>query len=188
MLSGMNRSRTQAGVAEDVDALVARASAAQQEFEGWPEPRVDALLEDIAQVIADKAEELALATVLETGYGNVSDKTFKNRFASKWVYRSLAGRPGTGLLRFDAARNIAEITSPVGVVFGLIPKTNPVSTVLFKVLIALKSRNALILSSHRDAQDVGNQVGELIAAVLEKHHAPPGSVQWLQRRPDRVER
>src|SRR5689334_18695974 len=99
-----------------IDALVARAAAAQRAFENWPEPRVDALLNDIADRIADHAEELARATVVETGYGNVADKTLKNRVASRMVYETLAGKPASGLIRVDTERHIAEIASPVGVV------------------------------------------------------------------------
>jgi acyl-CoA reductase-like NAD-dependent aldehyde dehydrogenase len=169
----------------DVDALVTRAWAAQRAFEGWSEARVDALLQSIAECIDEHAEELAAASVVETGYGNVADKALKNRVASMRVYRSLEGKPGSGLIRVDAERNIAEIASPVGVVLGLIPKTNPVSTFVFKVLIALKARNALILSCHRDAQQVGNQTGELISRVLALHGAPADLVQWIQGRADR---
>jgi acyl-CoA reductase-like NAD-dependent aldehyde dehydrogenase len=169
----------------DVDALVARASTAQRAFEGWSEARVDALLLSIAQCIDEHAEELATASVRETGYGNIADKAAKNRVASLRVYRSLAGKTGKGLIRVDAERNIAEIASPVGVVLGLIPKTNPVSTFVFKVLIALKARNALILSCHRDAQRVGNRTGALITRVLAQHAAPADLVQWIQGRADR---
>jgi acyl-CoA reductase-like NAD-dependent aldehyde dehydrogenase len=169
----------------NVDALLDAAVAAQREFEQWSERRVDALLKDIADAVADRAEELAEATVAETGLGNVADKIIKNRVASEMVYRSLAGRPGNGLLHVDAERNIAEIASPMGVVFGLIPKTNPASTFVFKVLIALKARNALVLSCHRDAQEVGNRTGELIAAVLDRHGAPASLVQWIYGRVDR---
>jgi acyl-CoA reductase-like NAD-dependent aldehyde dehydrogenase len=169
----------------DVDALVDRAAAAQRAFEGWSEPRVDALLRSVAQTIDEHAEELAAASVSETGYGNVADKAIKNRVASQLVYRSLEGKLASGVIRVDAERNIAEIASPIGVVLGLIPKTNPVSTFVFKVLIALKARNALILSCHRDAQLVGNRTGALIADVLAQHGAPDGLVQWLQGRVDR---
>jgi acyl-CoA reductase-like NAD-dependent aldehyde dehydrogenase len=190
MLAAMYRAlplstTTSAHTAVDVDVLVARAAAAQRVFENWSERRVDALLKDVAQAISDNAEELAEATVAETRLGNVADKILKNRVASEAVYRSQAGKPGTGFLRLDTERNVAEIASPVGVVFGLIPKTNPVSTFVFKVLIALKARNALILSCHRDAQEVGNQTGQLIAAVLAEHRAPAHLVQWLRGRVDR---
>jgi acyl-CoA reductase-like NAD-dependent aldehyde dehydrogenase len=176
---------TNSPVHVNVNALLEAAVAAQHEFEVWSEQRVDALLKDISNVVADHAEELAEATVAETGLGNVPDKIIKNRVASEMVYRSLVGKPGNGLVRIDAERDIAEIASPMGVVFGLIPKTNPASTFVFKVLIALKARNALILSCHRDAQEVGNRTGELIAAVLDRHNAPANLVQWIYGRVDR---
>ncbi len=136
---------TPASAAIDVDAMVAHAVAARRAFADWSEPRVDALLQDVAAVIADHAEPLARATVAETGLGNVPDKITKNRLASELIYRSLAGKPGSGLLRFDEHQGIAEIASPMGVLFGLVPRTHPVATFVFKVLIALKARNALIL-------------------------------------------
>ena len=176
---------TTSPVQVDVNALLEAAVSAQLEFEHWSEERVDALLKDVAAEVADHAEELAEATVAETGLGNVADKIIKNRVASEMVYRSLVGKPGNGLIRVDAERNIAEIASPMGVVFGLIPKTNPVSTFVFKVLIALKARNALVLSCHRDAVEVCNRAGQLIAAVLDRHGAPASLVQWIYGRLDR---
>ncbi|HEY7295473.1 MAG TPA: aldehyde dehydrogenase family protein [Dehalococcoidia bacterium] len=168
-----------------IGKTVERAVAAQAAFEPWAEPRVDDLLYAIAECIAEHAEALAATTVAETGLGNVADKTLKNLVASRTIQRGLAGKPGTGLLRVDARRNVAEVASPVGVVFGLVPQTNPVATFVFKVLIALKARNALILSCHRGAQGVCDQTGELIAAVLRRHRAPRGLVQWLRDRTDR---
>jgi len=169
----------------EVDAMVARAVKAQKAFTGWSEARVDALLYDLAETVAERAENLAAATVAETGIGNVPDKTIKNRFASREIYRSLAGKPGIGLLRIDKERRVAEIGSPVGVVLGLIPMTNPVATMIFKILIALKGRNALILSCHRNALEVAHQVDELIADVLRRHEAPADLVQWIRQRASR---
>ena len=83
--------------------------------------------------------------------GNVRDKTAKNRFASLDIYRSLEGRVGQGPLAVDTRRKVMALASPVGVVFGLVPATHPVATFIFKVLIALKGRNALILSPSRRA-------------------------------------
>jgi acyl-CoA reductase-like NAD-dependent aldehyde dehydrogenase len=168
----------------DVEAMVARAIAAQRAFEHWPEPRVDALLRHIATIIADHAEPLAQATVSETGLGNVPDKIIKNRLASELIYQSLVGKPGSGLLRIDE-QGVAEIGSPMGVVFGLIPRTHPVATFVFKVLIALKARNALILSCHRGAEQVGSRAGELIASALAAHGAPSHLVQWVSGRSGR---
>jgi acyl-CoA reductase-like NAD-dependent aldehyde dehydrogenase len=163
-----------------VDRMVAAAAAAQAGLAGWPEARVEALLEGIAQAVAARAEELAAATVTETGIGNVADKTFKNRFASLEVNRSLQGKPGVGPRPTDE-RGVTEIASPVGVVLGLIPMTNPVSTLVFKTLICLKSRNALIVSHHPAAVGVGGRTVELIRAVLRDQGAPVDLLQSVER-------
>jgi acyl-CoA reductase-like NAD-dependent aldehyde dehydrogenase len=163
-----------------VDRMVAAAAAAQAAFVGWPEARVETLLEQIAQAAAARAEELAAATVTETGIGNVADKTFKNRFASLEVNRSLQGKPGVGRWPTDE-RGVTQIASPVGVVLGLIPMTNPVSTLVFKTLICLKARNALIVSHHPAAVGVGVRTVELIRAVLQEQGAPVDLLQSVER-------
>jgi acetaldehyde dehydrogenase/alcohol dehydrogenase len=163
-----------------VEELIDRALVAQRLIEGWDEARIDQLLLALAQAVADRAEELAIATVDETGMGNVPDKTLKNRIASLGIYRQLAGQVGQGLLGFDSKRMVAEVASPVGIVVGLVPATHPVAAFIFKALIAIKGRNALILSPSRRAQQVSNQVGALIQGVLRQHGAPAELVQWTQ--------
>jgi acetaldehyde dehydrogenase / alcohol dehydrogenase len=163
-----------------VDEAVARAAAAQAVLAGWPEARVEALLDAVAGAVADQAEALAAATVAETGIGNVADKTFKNRFASLEVNRTLQGRPGIGPRPPDD-RGVTEIASPVGVVLGLIPMTNPVATLVFKTLICLKARNALIVSHHPAAAGVGARTVELVGAVLADHQAPLALLQSVER-------
>jgi acyl-CoA reductase-like NAD-dependent aldehyde dehydrogenase len=163
-----------------VDAAVARAAAAQAVLAGWPEARVEALLDAIAGAVAGQAGELAAATVAETGIGNVADKTFKNRFASLEVNRALQGRPGVGPRPPDD-RGVTEIASPVGVVLGLIPMTNPVATLVFKALICVKARNALIVSHHPAAAGVGACTVALIGAVLAEYGAPVDLVQSVER-------
>jgi len=163
-----------------VDAAVARAVAAQVVLAGWPEARVEALLDAIAGAVAGQAEELAAATVAETGIGNVADKTFKNRFASLEVNRAMQGRPGIGPRPPDD-RGVTEIASPMGVVLGLIPMTNPVATLVFKTLICLKARNALIVSHHPAAAGVGARTVELVAGVLAEHQAPVDLLQSVER-------
>ena len=106
-------------------------------------------------MLAGRAEELAIASVSETGLGNVADKALKIRFASLGVYGSFAGQVAQGVLSVDAERRVTEIASPVGVVFAVAPVTNPVATAIFKMLIAIKGRNALILSFHHQALGVG---------------------------------
>jgi acyl-CoA reductase-like NAD-dependent aldehyde dehydrogenase len=170
---------------KDTHQMVAWAVKAQQAFENWPEERVDALLQDVANAIAERAEQLAEANVAETGIGNARDKVMKIRLASLEVYRTIAGHPAAGILRTDPQTRVTDIACPAGVVLGLIPVTNPVSTIVFKVLIALKGRNALILSCHRDALGVGSQACDVIRGVLERHGAPPDLVQEIKQRSSR---
>ena len=169
----------------EVDRMVATAVAAQREFESWEEERVDRLLEAVAQAIAGRAEELGKMSVEQTHIGNPADKALKIQFASLGVYQALAGEPGFGLLSEDSERRVTEIASPMGVIVGLVPVTNPVPTFVNKTLIALKSRNAIILSCHRMAQDLGNEAGDTIQAVLDEHGAPQGIVQWIRQRTSR---
>src|SRR4026207_2273175 len=142
-----------------VETLVDQALAAQREIENWSEQRSDMLLAPLAgagggrgstgarapcaAALAGHAHHLAVATVAETGMGNVRDKTLKNSLASVGVYRQLAGQIGLGEIGFDRDRRVAEIASPVGVIVGLIPATHPVATFVFKSLIAIKGRNAI---------------------------------------------
>lgn len=169
----------------DVDRIVANAVEAQHAFASWPEERVDALLAALANAVAGQAEPLACATVQETSIGNVADKTGKNMYASLGVYRSLAGKVGQGIVAVDPEMLITEIASPAGVIFALVPVTNPVATAVFKTLISLKSRCALILSFHHGCLGVGNMVGTLMQSVLDEHGAPPNLLQWVRERSSR---
>lgn len=167
------------------EAMVQRALAAQVDFAGFDEERVDALLFDLARSIAEQARSLAEATVEETRVGNVRDKTRKNQVASFGVFRTLVGRAGSGTIAVDEERQVREIASPVGVIFGLVPVTAPVATMIFKTLVALKGRNALILSPNRRALGVSNRTGEILRGILRKHGAPEHLVQWVRERNSR---
>lgn len=172
-------------VLPSVDAMVGAAQQAQAAFETWSEERVDALLVAISQAVMAHAKELAQAAVEETGLGNAADKEAKIQIGAVDVLRSIQGRPGAGALGFDPEQKILRIAAPVGVVFGLVPLTNPVSTFVFKALICLKARNAVILSCHRSALGVGTRIGSIIQHTLETHGAPVDLVQWVRERSSR---
>jgi len=163
----------------DIDTLVSRAVSAQKEFQTWSEEATDRLLQALAQRVYLHAEELAIAAVQETGMGNVRDKTFKNRFASMDIYHTLEGHVGQGCLSVDKRRKVMTLASPMGVVFALVPVTHPTSTFIFKVLIALKGRNALIVSPSRRASGVSRHIGELIRQVLREQGVPADLVQCI---------
>ena len=169
---------------QDTNQIVTRAEEAQKKFASWSEERVDALLKDITEAITAKAEELAEANVSETKMGVTTDKITKIRFASLEVYKALVGHPAAGFIT-DTRGRIVDIASPVGVIFGIIPLTNPVSTIAFKTLISLKGRNAMILSCHRDALNVGKLTCEIIRNILELHGAPADLVQPVIKRSSR---
>jgi acetaldehyde dehydrogenase/alcohol dehydrogenase len=169
----------------EVEDMVERAVAAQAEFATWPEARVDGLILAVAQAVAVNAGPLAEATVSETHLGNVADKTFKNQVASMGVAQTLIGQPGSGALPTVAGPGITEIAAPVGVVFGLVPQTNPIATAVFKTLICLKSRNAVILSFHHSALGVANQYGEILRSILAQAGAPLDLIQWVKARTSR---
>ena len=164
----------------EVEDLVTRAIAAQKEIQDWSEERIDAVLLHVAQSFAVRANELAEETVRVTRIGNVPDKTCKNVLASMGVYRSLVGQPASGVISVDEERKVSEIASPAGVVVGLIPATNPAATAIFKTLIAVKGRNALILSFPRGIREVGPQIGTVIQDALRSAGAPADLLQWIK--------
>ena len=171
--------------APEIDLAVARANEAQRQLEEWPEDRVDALLFQLAQAVAQSAEPLARTTVQETRIGNVPDKTTKNMHASLGVYNYLQGKSGHGIIAVDARRRVTDIASAAGVVFAIVPVTNPVATAIFKALIAFKARCALILSFHRACLGAGNAVCEIMEKVLAENGAPDGLLQWIRQRSSR---
>lgn len=168
-----------------VESMIDAALKAQAEFSGWSEDRVDRLTFEIASAVEAEAETLARIAVEETGMGNVDDKTLKNRFASLGVWHSFHGKPGAGVVLRRRMEKITDVASPVGLVFGIVPITNPTSTFVFKVLIGLKSRNALILSPNRGALECCNRVGEIVEEVLRRNGAPDSLVQWINSRNSR---
>jgi acyl-CoA reductase-like NAD-dependent aldehyde dehydrogenase len=166
----------------EVEELIARADLSQRTIMEWPEERIDALLASIAKAVAAQARELAVATVRVTRMGHVDSKTEKNIQASLGISNSLVGRSASGKLSTDTERKVTEFAAPVGVIVGLVPITNPVSTAVFKTLIAIKSRNAIVLSYHSGAQALSADVGAIIHGQLAAAGAPLDLHQWVKQR------
>ena len=160
--------------------MVADARAAQRVLAAATEDHVGELLHALATTFAAHAAELAELSVAVTGIGDVAHKTRKNLFASMAVHQSMLGKPGTGVLA-DAESGVVPVACAAGLVFGLVPVTNPAATAIFKSLICLKSRNALILSFARRAAPVGERFGEILAKVLAAGGWPAGLVQVVAR-------
>jgi len=169
----------------EVEAMVGAAKVAAEKFVDWDEARVDALLEGLANAVAGKAAKLAQATVEATHLGDVGDKTLKNTVAALGIYQRLVGQVAHGPMAAASAAGVTPIAAPVGVVFGIIPLTNPIATAVFKTLSALKGRNALILSFHRVCLPLVDELEQVMAPVLAAAGAPENLVQMVRNRASR---
>ena len=188
-LLGQTRCLEQRKAEEDerspvVDAIVQRSMIAQLSLQHWPEDRVDELIGDIADAVNRQAWELADAAVSETGMGVVAHRVQKILLGTMEVAASLRGQPGSGAIAIESP-SVDIMTVPMGVILGLIPVTNPVETLVFKVLIALKSRNAIVLSCHRKARQVSLRTVQIIREVLARHDVNPDLVQTPELAPRR---
>ena len=161
--------------------LVARAAGAQREFAAFSQEQVDTVVEACASAAADAAEDLARRAVEETGFGNVADKTTKNRLASQQVARAIRGMRTVGILREDRERAILEVASPVGVVAAVIPSTNPTSTAIYKTLISLKAQNAIVLSPHPSAIRSICETASVLSRAAVAAGAPEGLIGCMQQ-------
>lgn len=159
-----------------VDAQIELAKMAHEKFLSWSEDTVDEMIMQIAKSIYAQAQTLAELTHQESGMGVVEHKVLKIKLGSLDVADSLINKPGNGAIELEA-NGIERVSMPIGVVFGMIPITNPVETIVFKTLISLKSRNAIVISSHRKGRLVGERTVEIIQQVLKRFGAPENLVQ-----------
>ena len=156
-----------------------RASEAQKKFAVFSQEQVDAVVEACADAATEAGEQLARLAVEETGYGNVADKIIKNRLASVYVPRAIRGMKTVGIIRVDREKGILEIAEPVGVVAAVIPSTNPTSTTIYKTLISLKARNAVVLSPHPTAMRCICETGTVLRRAALKMGAPEDLILCL---------
>lgn len=135
-----------------IDLTVAHVKAAQQEYAQFDQGRVDEIFRQAALAANNARIMLAKLAVEETGMGIVEDKAIKNQFASEYIYNKYKDEKTCGVLSDDAAFGIMKIAEPIGVLAGVVPTTNPTSTAVFKALLALKTRNGMIISPHPRAK------------------------------------
>jgi len=159
-----------------VDATVEQANIAQVMFLDYPEDKVTEIIDDIADAVNRQAHELAQACVNESGIGVMEHKVQKILLGTLEIAASLKTKKTNQPLRLESP-GVDTIAMPMGVVFGIIPLTNPVETIVFKVLSSIKSRNAIIISSHRKARNIGDQTVNIIRDILTLHGAPVDLVQ-----------
>ena len=170
---------TSANNMEELDALILSVKAAQQKFSTYTQEQVDAIFR--AASIAANAERIRLAkeAVAETGMGIVEDKVIKNHFAAEYIYNQYRTTQTCGVIESDATFGIQKVAEPIGVICGIIPTTNPTSTTIFKALIALKTRNAIIFSPHPRAKKCTIHAARIILEAAVKAGAPEGIIGWI---------
>ncbi|HVC19301.1 MAG TPA: acetaldehyde dehydrogenase (acetylating) [Vicinamibacterales bacterium] len=164
---------------QEARQLARRARQAQAELAEFSQDRIDALVDAVAAAATPQAEAFARLAVEETGFGVVADKIQKNLFASERVYEYIRPMRTVGVIRRDDARKVVEIAEPFGVVAAIVPSTNPTSTAIYKVLIALKARCAIVLSPHPSAVRCISRVAEVLADAARRAGAPDGAVSWM---------
>jgi acetaldehyde dehydrogenase (acetylating) len=140
------------GSVQQARELAGRAHAAQQVLAAFTQEQVDRVVDAMATAARAESERLARLAHEETGFGTVKDKTRKNLFSAEEVFAYIKPLRTVGVLREDTAAGIVEIAAPMGVVAGIVPSTNPTSTAIYKALIAIKARNAIVLSPHPAAE------------------------------------
>ncbi len=165
---------------QEARRLVEAAHAAWKKFEEFSEEQVESILEAISLAGIAHARTLAEMAVEETGFGRVEDKTLKNLFCARDVYAAIRPLKTVGIVSEDKEQKIIEVASPVGVIAGIIPSTNPTSTTIYKALIALKGRNAIVFSPHPSAVRSINETVRIMREAGEGAGAPPGVLSSME--------
>lgn len=155
------------------------AEEAQKILQTFPQSKLNAICQAISEAFAREAEELARMACQETGFGDPRDKKAKNLFAAKKVWQTIASMEVVGLLRKDEKSRIWELGVPVGVLAGIVPSTNPTSTVCYKALIALKAGCAIVFSPHPSAVKCTLRACEIMAKAAQEAGCPPGALACL---------
>ncbi|MBQ7076479.1 MAG: bifunctional acetaldehyde-CoA/alcohol dehydrogenase [Clostridia bacterium] len=164
---------------ETLETAIKELREAQKIFANYTQEQVDKIFL-AAATAADKARiPLAKLAVEETGMGIVEDKVIKNHYAAEYIYNAYKNTKTCGVIEEDSAYGIKKIAEPIGVVAAVIPTTNPTSTAIFKILLALKTRNAIIISPHPRAKNSTIETAKLLLEAAVKAGAPKGIINWI---------
>ncbi|MBR2408392.1 MAG: bifunctional acetaldehyde-CoA/alcohol dehydrogenase [Lachnospiraceae bacterium] len=164
---------------EKLEEAIARVREAQKIFATYTQEQVDKIF--LAAASAANKERIALAklAVEETGMGVVEDKVIKNHYASEYIYNAYRDTKTCGVVEEDKAYGIKKVAEPIGVIAAVIPTTNPTSTAIFKTLIALKTRNGIIISPHPRAKNATIAASKIVLEAAVAAGAPEGIISWI---------
>lgn len=165
--------------AKKLEELLVRVRAAQKIFAEYPQEKVDEIF--TAAAIAANGQRIPLAklAVEETGMGLVEDKVIKNHYAAEYIYNKYRRERTCGVIEEDKSYGVKKIAEPIGVVAAIIPTTNPTSTAIFKTLLALKTRNGMIISPHPRAKRSTIAAAKVVLDAAVKAGAPEDIIGWI---------
>jgi acetaldehyde dehydrogenase/alcohol dehydrogenase len=164
---------------EKLGNALKRLRAAQEQFASYTQEQVDKIFLAAASAANKERIQLAKIAVAETGMGIVEDKVIKNHYASEYIYNAYKNIKTCGVIEEDRTYGIKKIVEPVGIIAAVIPTTNPTSTAIFKTLIALKTRNGIILSPHPRAKKCTIAAAKIVLEAAVKAGAPEGIIDWI---------
>ncbi|WP_186424238.1 bifunctional acetaldehyde-CoA/alcohol dehydrogenase [Lacrimispora celerecrescens] len=169
-------------IIDSVDALIAKMEAmreAQRVFASFTQEQVDKIFYEAASAANKLRIPLAKMAVEETGMGVVEDKVIKNNYAAEYIFNTYKDTKTCGVIEEDKAYGIKKIAEPIGLVAAVIPTTNPTSTAIFKTLISLKTRNAIMISPHPRAKNSTIAAAKVVLDAAVKAGAPEGIIGWI---------
>ena len=152
---------------------------AQREFATYSQEQVDKIFYEVAMAANKERFSLAKMAVEETGMGVLEDKVIKNHYAAEYIYNAYKDTKTCGVIEEDDIFGIKKIAEPIGVIAAVIPTTNPTSTAIFKILLALKTRNAIIISPHPRAKNCTNYTAKFLLEAAVKAGAPKNIIGWI---------
>lgn len=164
---------------DDLEILISKVKKAQKIIATFPQEKIDTIFR-AASLAANKARILlAKMAVEETGMGIIEDKVIKNHFASEYIYNKHKNAKTCGIVSEDKTNGIKIVAEPLGVIAGVVPTTNPTSTVIFKSLISLKTRNGIIFSPHPRAKKSTIAAAKIVLDAAVKAGAPENIIGWI---------
>lgn len=166
---------------EKLESEIERVREAQSKYAGYTQEEVDKIFFEAAMAANKARITLAKAAVSETGMGVVEDKVIKNHYAAEYIYNAYKNTRTVGVIEEDKAYGIKKVVEPMGVICAVIPTTNPTSTAIFKTLLALKTRNGIIISPHPRAKECTIQAAKVVLEAAVKAGAPEGIVGWIDK-------
>lgn len=165
---------------DDLNVIIDRVKSAQEVLATYNQEQVDRIFEAVAIAANKNRIPLAQMAVAETGMGIVEDKVIKNHFAAEEIYNKYRHAKTCGVIEHDATNGLTKVAEPLGVIAGVIPTTNPTSTVIFKTLIALKTRNGIIFSPHPRAKKCTIETAKILQEAAVAAGAPKNIIGWIE--------